>query len=546
MKRTYLSLRRGRSADERGATLIFTAICMVLLLWSGAMGVDIGFSVWGSRGAQAIADTGALDLARYLDIADAQVSQPNTESWLDTKISQVLTDNGSDDTLTAIPGRWASGRWSVPAACQSATPPIPMYCNAVMVTASQKVPQIFYGGFNTLSARSAIAANTPSVGFSIGTFLANLTTGSQPCSGYQCQDLASLNAILSPIGSANVTLVGYQGLATSYVTLNQMISADSTVLSPSNILSATLTPEEWASVLYAALGNQTLDANCNGDSAPSACEAYSALGPGGQLSVTGNQPIQLCQLVSINQTSSPPTASICSNTSVSPTGLDTSVNVMQMLTTMAEVADGAELANGSSAIDLTSALGITGVTSATLSLQVVQPPSLAYGPTGTKASTGQVDATLNIGLLGLNALTITLDGATGTATLENINCTDNSMNQTTIDASTTAASGSVSFLGSGDITASVTGASLQELTYSGGNVPPTPQTLANGYNPVELSTTSPTLTYSGLGSSSPAYAFLTGTFDSVMPSVLTTLGVTAGGAEVADLNTDCDAVSLVQ
>ena len=67
----------GRRRDERGATFIFTAISMVALLGAGAMGVDVGFSVYGSREAQAMADTGALDMARYINIADVQ-AQPAT------------------------------------------------------------------------------------------------------------------------------------------------------------------------------------------------------------------------------------------------------------------------------------------------------------------------------------------------------------------------------------------------------------------------------------------------------------------------------------
>ena len=31
--------------DERGAVLVFTAMCMIVLLWAGAMGIDVGFSV---------------------------------------------------------------------------------------------------------------------------------------------------------------------------------------------------------------------------------------------------------------------------------------------------------------------------------------------------------------------------------------------------------------------------------------------------------------------------------------------------------------------
>ena len=61
--------RRGDDS-ERGAAFILTAMSLVLLLWAGATGVDVGFSVYGSREAQAMADTAALDLARYINYAD--------------------------------------------------------------------------------------------------------------------------------------------------------------------------------------------------------------------------------------------------------------------------------------------------------------------------------------------------------------------------------------------------------------------------------------------------------------------------------------------
>ena len=230
----------------------------------------------------------------------------------------------------------------------------------------------------------------------------------------------------------------------------------------------------------------------------------------------------------------------CSNTSVSSTGLNASLNVLQMLTTTAEVA------NGTNAIDLHSALNITGITSAETTLQVVQPPVVAYGVVGTKAYTAQIDASVNISALGLSLLGITLDGATGTATLSNINCSGNVMQQTSINASTTAASGSVTLAGVNIASIGVTGASLSTLTFAGSNVPPTPNTLTNDYNPVQIGTTSPSLTYSGLSPLSLAAPLLNGTLDTVLPSVLSTLGVTLAGADVADLSADCDAVSIVK
>src|SRR5580692_279462 len=98
---------------------------MVVLLWAGAMGVDIGFSVFGSRQAQAMADTAALDLARYINIADQQCLNCNgaVQSYLNAKLATVDTDNASDSTLTVTPGLWLNGAWSVPPGCAPTSPP---------------------------------------------------------------------------------------------------------------------------------------------------------------------------------------------------------------------------------------------------------------------------------------------------------------------------------------------------------------------------------------------------------------------------------------
>ena len=74
-------------------TFVFTAMSMVLLLWAGATGVDVGFTVYGSRQAQAMADTAALDLARYMNYADALFSSiPAVQSYLNGKLANVLTE----------------------------------------------------------------------------------------------------------------------------------------------------------------------------------------------------------------------------------------------------------------------------------------------------------------------------------------------------------------------------------------------------------------------------------------------------------------------
>ena len=68
---------------------------MVLLLWGGAFGVDLGLTVVGGRQAQAMADTGALDIARYINIADAEIPATATRlTYLDGKLANAGTTTG--------------------------------------------------------------------------------------------------------------------------------------------------------------------------------------------------------------------------------------------------------------------------------------------------------------------------------------------------------------------------------------------------------------------------------------------------------------------
>src|SRR5579871_6202703 len=107
-------LFRRRDDDEKGAAFVLTAISMVLLLWAGATGVDIGFTVYGSRQAQAIADTAALDLARYISYADTLTSIAAVQTYLDGKLATVLANNGSNAHLTVVPGYYnpSTGRFT--------------------------------------------------------------------------------------------------------------------------------------------------------------------------------------------------------------------------------------------------------------------------------------------------------------------------------------------------------------------------------------------------------------------------------------------------
>jgi uncharacterized membrane protein len=70
--------------------------------------------------------------------------------------------------------------------------------------------------------------------------------------------------------------------------------------------------------------------------------------------------------------------------------------------------------------------------------------------------------------------------------------------------------------------------------------------VANDTNPQVAGSNSPTLSYSGLSAQSPVFTLLTSTLAGVLGPILQAAGVSVGGAEVADLSTNCGAISLVQ
>jgi uncharacterized membrane protein len=540
-RRVRVHLWGQRRRDERGATLVLTGICMILLLWGGAMGVDLGFSVYGSRQAQAMADTAALDLARYINIADNQANNTAAANYLNAKLANVVTDNASNAGLTMTLGLWQGGSFTPESKCTPASPPLTYTCNAVDVTANQSVPQIFFGGFRVLSGhagatatsdRSTIAAVTPEASFSIGTYLASLTDPGQ--------QLPVLDTLLGTLGtSVTLTAAGYQGLANTNVTISQLVTASGGLLTSSNVMTTALSAGQWLLILNDAVANQTAQLNCGASPVPSPCNAGQAL-TGLDF---GGAPAQLCQLVSINMGA---IASGCTNSTLTTTTLSTpalaaNLNVLQLLTTEAE------FANGSSALNVTSALGITGVTTAQLYLTLVQPPQVAYGTVNTTASTAQVQASLQLTLPVFGQLDIPLSAASGTATLKTLKCQSNSMSSTTIAGATNAASGSVTLAGTNIATVSIAGYSGPSSTFAGGVVPPTASTATAGTNPYQVTPASPMPTYSGLsGSTNPVVSAALSTVAGLLDPVLQAAGVSVGGASIADLGTNCDAVSVVQ
>lgn len=562
-------LRRHRK-EEKGAALVLTGLSMVLLLGAGALGVDVGFSVFGSRTAQAMADTAALDLAQDMPAIDSQTSNALVSTYIAGLLKAVDTDNGTTTYLAATPGLWWNGTFStLSGGCAGTvfnTPPAA--CNAIEVTAAQTVPQPFRGGFNTLSGNNhgsgplsssqtgsypptsnpppggspTIAVYAPESAFNIGSYLVSINT----------QQSAILNLLLSNLGtSASVTAVGYQGLANTYVSLNQLINASGGLLTPSNVLSASLTGSQWLTILGRAVGNQVAALSCGSSPTPLPCNAQPALSA---LDFSSSTSAQLCQMISVN-------GSTCANSTLSSSALNTNVDLLQMLTTEAE------LANNSSWLNVTSALSVPGVTSASLKLTLGQPAQAAEGPVGTYigaspcpapsgswstcAMTAQVSADLKLTVLSLLGVSETVDiplsGAVGYATLSSITCSNQVFQSASIDVSTTPASGSVTLNGNTLTTLTINGVNTSRTF---GIVPPTAASISAGTNPRSFGSQTPNLVWgsplSGLGLDTSVFTLLNSNLQSVVGPILQVSGASVGGAQVADTWARCDAIEIVQ
>lgn len=514
-----------RPRDERGATFVLTAICTVVLLWGGAMGVDLGFTVVGNRQAQAMADTAALDMARYINLAGS-VSQANYNNYLSLKLANVKSDNGAGNvTFTVTGGYWNGTSFSTPVSgggCYSQHLPLNPPCTAVKVTATQSVPQIFFGKSGSV-ARTTIASLNPADGFSLGSYPAS----------FNLQQNGVLNDILSTLGSAaSLSATSDAALANSYMTVQQLITASGGLLTMGNVLTTSLTGAQWLTILTAALNVEKLAANCGASPVPSVCTASAALGT---LNFGGSASAKLCQLVTVNGTG-------CGT--VTQAGLSANLDVLQTLTTLAEVA------NGTAPIDIQSALGITGISDSTLTLSLIQPPQIAYGPAGTTATSALVSAELKL-TTGSGLIDIPLSAVQGTGSLNSgtsaaaVGClqSNNSFADAVVMASSTSTSANVTLAGSSIGTLSISGASSQTHQFASTSVPPTATTQSSGANPFLFGGT-PTTTVS-VSPSSPVYTPLT-TLGAALPAMLQAAGVPAGNVSAADLDFNCDAVSIVQ
>ncbi|WP_080414179.1 TadG family pilus assembly protein [Burkholderia ubonensis] len=407
---------RLRMRGQRGAVSVLATVwVLVALVTLGA--IDIGNLFFQRRDLQRIADLSALAAVQSLDPSDTSCGAANTAALNNAR------ENETSNTVTT--GAPARGQDQVAATCGRWDPQVyagqPAYfapaasgmtqLNATQVTVTRTMRYSFLGVVSMLGAGpGTMSATATARASAIDTFSISATLASV--------DPVWLNGILSALlgTSVSLTLADYQALAGANIkllgistalgagTVNGLVDLSVTVPTLIGNLSA------YVGALQAGGGNGP-GYVAQLQAASTALGKLAGASVGNTTVVVANAPNALLNISLGNPQS----------------GADAQVNLLDLLTTAAQVA----AYNKGHAVSLntgvTLPLGASGFNVVSLQLQVLNPPSIAVGEAGllpngtwrTQASSAQIGVYLNVqtpsipitGALGLSGLIdLTLNG----------------------------------------------------------------------------------------------------------------------------------------
>ncbi|KVU65897.1 hypothetical protein WK72_18025 [Burkholderia ubonensis] len=401
---------------QRGAVSVLATVwVLVALVTLGA--IDIGNLFFQRRDLQRIADLSALAAVQSLDPSDTSCGAANTAA-----LNNARANETSNTVTTGAPAR---GQDQVAATCGRWDPQVyagqPAYfapaasgmtqLNATQVTVTRTMRYSFLGVVSMLGAGpGTMSATATARASAIDTFSISATLASV--------DPVWLNGILSALlgTSVSLTLADYQALAGANIkllgistalgagTVNGLVDLSVTVPTLIGNLSA------YVGALQASGGNGP-GYVAQLQAASTALGKLAGASVGNTSVVVANAPNALLNISLGNPQS----------------GADAQVNLLDLLTTAAQVA----AYNKGHAVSLntgvTLPLGASGFNVVSLQLQVLNPPSIAVGEAGllpngtwrTQASSAQIGVYLNVqtpsipitGALGLSGLIdLTLSG----------------------------------------------------------------------------------------------------------------------------------------
>lgn len=356
----------------RGVVSLLTTVFVATLGLTLLVSVDIGNVFFTQRALQRAADMAAMAAAQRLDIP-TQAAQ------------QSVTQNGLSVTPTVVPGVWnATNTAAAPTYfCASGSTGCIGTVNAAQVTLTQNVPYFFSVGQRTLTA-TAIAKNTAIVSFSLGSGLASTNT----------KLLDSVLGALLGNSALNLDLVSYQGLANTTIRVSDLMAALN-VGTVQQLIASQVSLSQLVSAVVSAGGQNGLTGVSVGT-----VVAPNTLVLGALLRNT---------LINVgNSTGTPGVLQFLAQAGNDQSVLNAQLNVLDLVTTAAQIA------NNKNAVAISTGLTLPGLLGTTLNLKVIQPPVIAIGPPGkdtsgnwmTQASAGQVRLGLNVSASVLGLATI--------------------------------------------------------------------------------------------------------------------------------------------
>ncbi|MDD2746790.1 MAG: TadG family pilus assembly protein [Acidithiobacillus ferrooxidans] len=399
--------RAGRG--ERGDIAIIAAIVMPIMILALAFGIDIGHMTYVQRNLQKIADMAAIAGAEDIPNAQSLATGNAVKNGLQTSSTQI----------TVIPGNWNPQVETGPTYFSAAVP-TGHQANAVQVQLSESVPYFFFfGPAKTVQAQAIAWVPNPAAGFSLSSTLLKVSE----------QQSALLNSLLGGllgIHNLNLGVAGFNGLLNTSVSLGQLAQSIG-VGTVNNLLDANLTLPGLFTGALKAVGNQAAGGGLL--STQGATGALQTLI--GSTSAQGT--IQLSKILKLGLADK--------NAAV-----NAQVNLLDLVTASAM------LSNQKHFIQIPSlGVNVPGIANIGLGLNVISPPSIAYGEPGrdasgqwrTQAHTAQVALSLQIQLLtllggtGVVNIPIYLEVAPAQAHLTSLTCgTPVSQSQVGIGANT--------------------------------------------------------------------------------------------------------------
>lgn len=373
-------------ADQRGSFAVISAILMVLIIGSAALGIDIGTIFAERRRTQSATDLAAIMAAGNLASALAAATMTATKNnYPASAVIGVELGVYQADASVAPQARFVA----------AATP-----ANAARVTMQTQTPLTFArfltGQDNFTIKTTATASNTAMASFSIGSRLAALNGG-------------LLNAMLGNMlgTSLSLSVMDYQALLNTQVDLFDMMSALATQMnltagSYNDVLAASVKPGDVLSALQSVMG---------------AGPAASALSSITQSLVGSPSRFSLGELASLG--------------SYGSLGIGQKPKVGMLVSALDVVNAVAEVANTNNQVATALSLGLPGIAGVSVQVAIGERPQgsswFAVGKEGISVHTAQTRALLSIQLIGSGSvsavnLPVYVEVASGVATLNKISC----------------------------------------------------------------------------------------------------------------------------